>query len=350
MGAYRRGMKRVLPLAALAAVGMALTACSGSPVVSGTSRSGATPGHPTVSASGTSPTTSGSTSTTSATTSAATRSSAAPSSTPTASARPTAAPAHFTRTTLYRGAAHPDDLAFDLSGRLLFSDYTNGTVGRLNADGTVTVVHRGLSGAEGLVQLANGTLVVAEEKTNQIVSFPPGSSAPHLLRTMPGQPTLVECHQGVDGIAWDPTTKSLVVPDSPTGTIYRLSTDGRQLTRIGSGFTHPVGAAVGADGTVYVADECGGDVWKLSAGGARVEVASASMPDDVALDGAGDIVVTDVRRTRHSVTRTDLATGATTTLASAGLVEPQGLVIDGGGALYVSDDIADVIIKLTPRP
>jgi DNA-binding beta-propeller fold protein YncE len=200
-----------------------------------------------------------------------------------------------------------------------------------------------------MVLLADGTLVVAEEKTNRIVSFAPGADTAHLLGTLPGTPTLVECHQGTDGIAWDPTTKSLVIPDAPTGTIYRLSTDGRILTRLAGGFTHPVGAAVDASGTVYVADECGGDVWRLTAGGGRTAVAPASMPDDVALDGFGNIIVTDVRHVRHSVTRTNLRTGATTTLASAGLVEPQGLVIDGTGAIYVSDDIADVIIKLTPQ-
>ena len=115
------------------------------------------------------------------------------------------------------------------------------------------------------------------------------------------------------------------------------------------GFTHPVGATVGTDGTVYVADECGGDVWRITENGGRTAVAPASMPDDVALDGFGNIIVTDVRHVRHSVTRTNLRTSATTTLASAGLVEPQGLVIDRSGAIYISDDIADVIIKLSPR-
>lgn len=333
-------MKRALPLLAAAAVGMTLSGCSGSPghgvggLTSSTRpASRSTSASPPPSATRTTP---APTSTTSTTT-----------STPTATA--TAAPAHFTRTTLYRGPAHPDDLAFDTKGRLLFSDYTNGTVSRLNADGSLTVLHRGLAGPEGLVQLPDGTLVVAEEKTNRIVSFAPGSDAAHLLRTMPGNPTLVECHQGVDGIGWDPSTKSLVVPDAPTGTIYRLSTDGRTLTRVASGFTHPVGATADANGTIYVADECGGDVWRVTMSGGRVTVARASMPDDVAPDGFGNIIVTDVRHIRHSVTRTDLASGATSTLASAGLVEPQGLVIDRTGAIYVSDDIADVIIKLTPR-
>jgi sugar lactone lactonase YvrE len=261
--------------------------------------------------------------------------------------RRTAAPARYTIHTVYRGAAHPDDLVLDRSGRLLFSDYTNGTVSRLGPHGEVTVLHRGLAGAEGLVVLSDGTLVVAEEKTNQVVAYAPGATTPKLLRTLPGNPTLVECHQGVDGIAYDPVHRALVVPDAPTGTVYRLSVDGRSMTRLAGGFVHPVGATVGPTGTVYVADECGGDVWRLS-GGHRVRVASASMPDDVSLDGHGNLLVTDLAAGRHRLTRTPLSGVGTTVLARSGLVEPQGLVIDTNGDIFVSDDRANVILELVP--
>jgi sugar lactone lactonase YvrE len=265
----------------------------------------------------------------------------------TGSPTPAAAPARYTTRTVYQGAAHPDDLVLDRSGRLLFSDYTNGTVSRLGPHGEVTVLHRGLAGAEGLVVLSDGTLVVAEEKTNQVVAYAPAGSTPTLLRTLPGNPTLVECHQGVDGIAWDPVHRALVVPDAPTGTVYRLSVDGRSLTRLAGGFVHPVGATVGPTGTVYVADECGGDVWRLS-GGHRVRVASAGMPDDAALDGHGNLLVTDLAAGRHQLTRTPLRGGGTTVLARSGLVEPQGLVVDAHGDIFVSDDRTDVILELVP--
>lgn len=274
---------------------------------------------------------------------------AAPSPPPSsASPRATAAPTRYTTRTIYRGPAHPDDLALVPSGALLFSDYTNGTISRLGANGP-TVLHRGLAGPEGLVLLPDGTLVFAEEKTNRILDFAPGSDAPHLLRTLPGIPTLVECHQGVDGIAWDATTKTLVIPDAVTGTIYRMSPDGRQLTTMAEGFAHPVGAGVDSHGTVYVADECGGNVWQIHPNGTRTDVAPAVMPDDVSPDGFGNLVVTDVRHTRHDVTRTMIATGASTTLARTGLIEPQGLVVDPSGRIFVSDDLADVIIELIPH-
>lgn len=260
----------------------------------------------------------------------------------------TVAPTHYTSRTIYRGAAKPDDLALDASGRLLFSDYTHGTVSRLEPDGTVTVLHRGLQGPEGLVLLKDGTLVVAEEKTNRIVAFAQGASTQHLLRTMPGNPTLVTCYQGVDGIAWDATTGTLVIPDAPTGTVYRLSTDGRRMSTIATGFVHPVGAVVDASGIVYVADECGGGIWRLTRDGRRHRIARVGMPDDLALDAFGGIVVTDVRLRNHSVTRFALDGSARTTLARAGLAEPQGLLIDRRGHIYVADDRANLIVELTP--
>lgn len=249
---------------------------------------------------------------------------------------------------MHRGTDHPDDLVLDASGDLLYSDYTNGTISRLDADGTATVIHRGLDGPEGMVLLGDGTLVVAEENTNRVLAYAPGAATPHVLTVLPGRAVKVTCHEGVDGIAWDATTHTLVVPDPVTGTIYRLRPDGSGRTRLSGGFVHPVGAAVGPDGTVYVADECGGDVWRLGAGGSHTRVARATMPDDVTLDGHGNLIVTDVRHVNHDVRRWPLAGGGSTVLARSGLIEPQGLLVDAAGRIYVSDDQSNVILRLTP--
>jgi sugar lactone lactonase YvrE len=288
---------------------------------------------------------------------AASPSRAASPSTAPGSALPSA-PKGYRTEVVHRGTDHPDDLVLDASGALLYSDYTNGTISRLNPDGSATVVHRGLDGPEGMVLLADGTLVVAEENTNRLLAFRPGQAGAVVLTTLPGRPLMVTCHQGVDGIAWDATTSTLVVPDPVTGTIYRIAPDGRSRTVLARGFVHPVGAAVGPDGAVFVADECGGDVWRLGAGGARSRAARAAMPDDVALDGHGNLLVTDVRHTRHDLRRWPLGggrstvvpstVGPSTVLASSGLIEPQGLLVDGSGRIYVADDQARAILRLTP--
>ena len=188
------------------------------------------------------------------------------------------APSSYRTTAVHRDTDHPDDLVLDASGALLYSDYTNGTISRVRADGTGVVIHRGLDGPEGLVLLADGALVVAEENTNRVLAYAPGAAAPHVLTTLPGRPVKAICHGGVDGIAWDATTHTLVVPDPVTGTIYRMGPEGSNRTALSSGFAHPVGAAVGPDGAVYVADECGGNVWRLGAGGSHTRSRAPACP------------------------------------------------------------------------
>src|SRR5215472_4800434 len=72
---------------------------------------------------------------------------------------PPPAPQQYTSHVILSGAGRPDDLTFDQQGRLLFSDFYNGTVSRINANGTVTTVLSGLAGPEGLVVLSDGTLI-----------------------------------------------------------------------------------------------------------------------------------------------------------------------------------------------
>src|SRR5579863_5034593 len=82
-------------------------------------------------------------------------------------------PQQYTSHVLLSGTARPDDLTFDRQGHLLFSDFYSGKISRINADGSVTVLLKGLAGPEGLVVLSDGTLIIAEQHTNSILSFAP---------------------------------------------------------------------------------------------------------------------------------------------------------------------------------
>src|SRR5579864_7957091 len=69
-----------------------------------------------------------------------------PTPSPTVTSTPDLTPVHFKIRTILSGVGRPDDLVFDPQGRLLFSDFYNGTVSRVNADGSVTVLLRGIAG------------------------------------------------------------------------------------------------------------------------------------------------------------------------------------------------------------
>ena len=152
----------------------------------------------------------------------------------------------------------------------------------------------------------------------------------------------------MDGIAFDATNNTVIVPDSPIGNVYRLSLDGKTLTLLASGIVRPVGAFVDAQGIIYVADECGGAVWRIDPRGKTTRLGGFGMPDDVTLDGHGNMLVIDLQPAIHALIRLNLATGQRETLASTGYIEPQGLVIDAQGNIFVSDDYADKIVEYTP--
>ena len=268
--------------------------------------------------------------------------------TSTASATPATTPTRYTTRVLLSGQLRPDDLAFDAQGHLLFSDFYHGTVSRLNADGSVTVLASGLAGPEGIVPLADGTMIIAEQRTNRILALAPGEKSPTVLRTLPGMPSTAPCKDGVDGIALDATTNTLIVPDSPIGNVYRMSLDGTKLMLLVSGIVRPVGAAVDAQGTVYVADECGGAVVLISPAGKTTRVGGFGMPDDVAFDHHGNLLVIDLQPAIHALVRVRQSTGVREILASAGFIEPQGLVVDSKDDIDVSDDYANKIVEFLP--
>lgn len=258
-------------------------------------------------------------------------------------------PTHYTSQVLLSGVGRPDDLAFDQQGRLLFSDFYNGTVSRLNGDGSVTKIITGLAGPEGLVALSNGTMIIAEQRTNRILTLAPGAKSLTVLRAIPGTPGTAPCKDGIDGIALDSTTNTLIVPDSPTGNVYRLSLDGKKLTLITSGIVRPVGAAVDAQGTIYVADECGGAIVRITPDGRSTRISGFSKPDDVAFDLHGNLLVIDLLPSIHALIRIRQSTGKHEILASKGFIEPQGLVVDGNDNIYVSDDYANKIVEFKPQ-
>ena len=258
-------------------------------------------------------------------------------------------PQQYTSHIFSHGVGRPDDMVFDRQGRVLFSDFYNGTINRLNSDGSVTTLLRGLAGPEGLIVLSDGSMIIAEQSINRILTLAPGATVPTVLRTLPSTPSASNCDKhGVDGIAFDATTNTLIVPDSPTGNVYRMSLDGKKLTLLASNIPRPVGAAVDAQGNIYVADECGGALFRISPAGTITRTGGFGMLDDIALDPRGNILITDLLPSIHALIRIDAATGKRQTLASRGFIEPQGLLVGSNDTIYMSDDYADIIVEYVP--
>jgi streptogramin lyase len=271
-----------------------------------------------------------------------------PSPTMTVSPEPTPLPTidlHPKMVVLAENLPSPDDLVLAPDGSLYLSDISDGTVKRLASDGSLQTIISGLSKPEGMVFLPDGSLVIAEQGRNRLVRFDPAASmlTPFLdLTNDTGQ-------AGLDGLALDaslPQSPSLLVPDSPNGTLLRVSLDGKTVTKIIGGLARPTGAWAESNGSILVVDENTMALSRIRTDGTLEKVAILPIPDDVVADGQGNIFVNTLGD--GAIHRIDAASGQDTLLAG-GLLDPQGLILTADGNLIVAEAGRHRLIKLVLR-
>ncbi|HZS85904.1 MAG TPA: hypothetical protein VFE42_00240 [Chloroflexota bacterium] len=256
-----------------------------------------------------------------------------------ASAQPVAARA-FTFQRLLAVAGEPDDIAVDAQGRLVWGNLSTGSIQRFDGRSIQTVA-TGLSVPEGIVVLADGSLVVAEQGRDRLVRLGPGTRRSVVLRLQP-----VPGQEGVDGIALDPRSRQLLVPDSPRGTLLRVGVDGRHATVLARGLGRPVGAAADAHGTIWVVDENLNAVLSTAPSGAVVRRATLSVPDDVVIDRRGWLWVTTLGDGGLWV----IKPGQAAQRVLSNLSNPQGLALDRCDNPIVVQSARGVIDRLVTAP
>ena len=241
--------------------------------------------------------------------------------------------------TLADHLSQPDDLLLAPDGSIFLSDVGDGTVRQYTQAGGLQLLLSGLNEPEGMVLLPDGSLIIAEQGKNRLIRYDLGTQAvtPFLeLRNTTGQ-------AGVDGLAWDAASQTIILPDSPNGTVLRFSPDTKTVTQIASGFTRPTGAWVELDGSILVVDEYGNSLDRIHPDGSLEKLGGYSTPDDVIEDGSGNIfVVTLGDNAVHyisGITHQD----AVLTRQVGG---PQGIIFDAHGNLIVADPGNHRLIKL----
>jgi sugar lactone lactonase YvrE len=264
------------------------------------------------------------------------------------SASPTATP-NLTNplvVTLAANLTEPDDLLVAADGTIYVSDVSEGTVRRIAGDGKTDVYLSGISEPEGMLLLADGSMIIVEQGRNRLLRWDPAAKTLAPLRDLPNPSGAL----GVDGIALDtrpgrPAT--LVIPDSPNDRLLRLTPDGRSLTVIARGLVRPTGAWVETDGSLLVVEENGGFLDRVHPNGQVEKLAPLPTPDDVVEDAAGNIfVVTLGDGALHWI---DGKTHEDHVLVR-GLASPQGLAIDGAGNLIVTDPGNHQVVKVMVHP
>jgi sugar lactone lactonase YvrE len=247
---------------------------------------------------------------------------------------------------------NPTGVAADGTGNLYVADNGNHTIRKITPDGAVTT----LAGLAGVPGSADGVGTAAR------FNFPQGLA--------------VDSQANVYVADYNNRAIRKISPGGVVTTVAGGSYGYSDGTGSAAQFIDPYAVAVGADGTVYVADYGAFTIRKINSAGTVTTLAglggnsghvngfgSAARfgnVSGVAVDSAGNVYVTDPQTIRK-ITPAGLVTtvgGSDSdyrdcgpwdgTGSSARFCEPSGVAVDAAGNVYVGDSFNYSIRKMTP--
>lgn len=283
----------------------------------------------------------------------------------------------------------PVGIAVDVDNNVFVSDAASHTIRKITPAGTVSTF-AGLAGSAGsqngtgsaarfhtpfgLAVDASRNVFVADALNHSIRKITPLQAVTTFAGTngeflYPGYVALDSAgntyvsddNHLIRKIASDGTVTTLAGQSGVAG-----SQDG---TGTGAAFHYPSGLAVDGAGNVYVADSANHTIRKITSAGVVTTLAGMAgfpgiadgtgtaarfnRPTGLAIDGAGNLFVTDaysdrVRMVTAAGVVTTLTTGLFDANPAARLQEPYGIAIDGAGNLYVTDRYNHAIRKGSP--
>jgi sugar lactone lactonase YvrE len=257
-------------------------------------------------------------------------------------------------TARFRGGG---SIAVDVSGDLFVADSDNDTIRKVTSAGIVTT----LAGAPGMAGTIDGAGPTAR------FNAPAGIA--------------VDGSGNVYVADYGNNTIRKITPEGVVSTLAGApgnpgpSGDSADGTGSSAGFFHPGGLAVDISGNVFVSDTGNGTIRKISPAGVVTTIAGVvgvagstdgtgtaalfEYPSGMAIDGSGNLYVADdgaktIRKVTPTGTVTTLAGtpnrigSSDGTGASASFTDPLGIAVDASGNAYVADNGNDTIRKVTP--
>lgn len=244
-------------------------------------------------------------------------------------------------TVLAHPPMHADDLLAMPDGTLWATDPDAGLIVHLGARGQVLQRLEDPLAPEGVVRLADGRIVIAQQLAGRLVTMRPPSPALTALFSLPPHGAA----EGVDGLGYDAAGDRILIPDSPHGTLLALPASRGAATRLATGLGRPVGVAVAPDGSILVAVEGPRGLLRVpAAGGAATPLGTLSQLDDVVIAGSLAYATQVVSGHLFAI---DPATGASRILVT-GIGSAQGLAALPDGRLAIADSRTGTIATIAP--
>ncbi len=297
----------------------------------------------------------------------------------------------------------PAGVAVDAAGNVYIADAGNNRIRKMTPGGVVsTFAGTGTAGSAngagnvaqfsspgGVAVDAAGNVYVADNNNHSIRKITSGGvvstlagSSPYGYANGPGSTAKFYYPSGVAVDAGG----NVYVADQYNHSIRKITSAGVVTTLAGTGtagtgngagnasqFYYPIGVAVDAGGNVYVSEQYGHKVRKVTSGGTVSDFAGSgtagyadgtgvtaqfNYPYGVAVDALGNVYVADQYNERI---RKVTPGGVVTTLAgsgaqayndgkgtAAGFNNPAGIAVDAAGNKYVADQSGHTIRKITP--
>jgi streptogramin lyase len=293
----------------------------------------------------------------------------------------------------------PKGVAVDQTGNIYVADWGNEIIWEITPAGVMSP----LAGALGAQGYANGTggaarfygprgvavdgagnVYVADTGNDRIRKITPGGAVTTLAGGGYGDGTGAAAgFNEPEGVAVD-AAGNVYVADTGNDTIRKITPGGVVTTLAGTAggfgsadgtgaaarFADPQSLAVDGAGNVYVADSQNNTIRKITPDGVVSVLAGMAtlpghvdgtgsaarfyIPVGVAIDAAGNLYVADgvnqlIRKVTPGGVVTTLAGGSGAeeggTGSTAGIIQPEGIAVDGAGNVYVSNGFAEIIEK-----
>jgi len=130
-------------------------------------------------------------------------------------------------------------------------------------------------------------------------------------------------------------TAAVTVTESVTVTPATLSFADALFTVPASGLNDPDGLAMDGAGNVFISDYSNNRVLKITPSGAQTTVGSGlSSPDGVAVDAAGDVFIADFGNARV----VEVTPGGVQTTVAIGVPTPTGVALDAAGDVFIASE------------